>query len=912
MRVPFHLQKRAVVEPPVAYLLFSGAPADVVEVCAQLAHAPAIFPLADGFLLIPREPVGVHPAQTIGLRRLGENLYLPCDADLLPALLDDEVAGLTRRRGLVFLPGNRVLAFDPGSPLPPDKLLTVRRAPPRSWQTLPQARVLPERIRRLERAMPPLEQIIDAGGEGIGEEPPTPDSAGAGSTLLGGATAGIGKGMMWLGNQLGWKGLAGAGAKWIADAVLRAPRLSESILGKQEAALRALLNDFRNGNLDKALRRALPIGGDGGRGGMAATGAQLPLHNLRFSLSDLLGHGGSPASVWFGGGDVQQQLVDEYRKAARQAEAHGDFRRAAFIFGKLLFDYRSAADALKRGGLYREAAVLYLEKLNDPRSAAQAFEAAGETDRAVQLYRQLGDHVRAGELLKGVGEDEAALAEFQTAASNLVRSRQAYLEAGEVMLFKAERVDLALGYFEAGWQLRNTAGSTACLFHLARLYVQVQRCDALLTLVSVAEEEFTARPADASAAQFFDLVATLADDPKAATLRPELRDRARMGLARRMRQHIEIETRPGKTVSNLFGKNPSWPAPLVSDADFALKAALRKSGSRPAGRLMQVRTVRVGEGLVTAVGQAAVEGTVFLGFSDGKVFAFHPTTGAVISVDSLLGGVSSIAVDSEGQLLIVQRETPDTERPDRHILFLHSYVRSRSNDYVFSTSRTYSTDGQAWLMPMVGNTERYSGWWKGGVFELLRGAAVTVDLSINVPDQDCRGGFLIHGGDYPAEILFGGSWVGCLDPGKEPSPLRSAPLFWTPDRPEGNPLRTIPLSHHEYGEGLVEVAGLDSKGCLHYSQISFSGLDPQVNVTNTAVRPEGYLATTIVGPGEVAGVSRSHIDWLRAGKREFTRKSTTMVALRSAIACFVSFRTSELLVVCAEGEVARVPFPALV
>ena len=82
----------------------------------------------------------------------------------------------------------------------------------------------------------------------------------------------------------------------------------------------------------------------------------------------------------------------------------------------LLRDDRMAANALMRGGLHRDAATLYLKKLNDPASAAQAFEAAGDVDRAIALYRQLGQHEKAGDLLRRIGEEEAAIAEYLLAA----------------------------------------------------------------------------------------------------------------------------------------------------------------------------------------------------------------------------------------------------------------------------------------------------------------------------------------------------------------------------------------------------------------------------------------------------------------------------------------------------------------
>ena len=53
------------------------------------------------------EPVG----GVIRLRQLADNRFLPVDADLIPALLPDEAKALVLRRGLVFLPGGRVLEF---------------------------------------------------------------------------------------------------------------------------------------------------------------------------------------------------------------------------------------------------------------------------------------------------------------------------------------------------------------------------------------------------------------------------------------------------------------------------------------------------------------------------------------------------------------------------------------------------------------------------------------------------------------------------------------------------------------------------------------------------------------------------------------------------------------------------------
>src|SRR5207245_2880975 len=125
-----------------------------------------------------------------------------------------------------------------------------------------------------------------------------------------------------------------------------APQLSEALLGKQEAALRALLDEFRKGNIEKALRRAVTFRDDMGRGARAATGANLPVHNLRYSLDDLLASSSGPGRIWYSKVDLLEQLRRQYRQQAEKAVRAGDYRRAAFIHGKLLSDFAAAANVL--------------------------------------------------------------------------------------------------------------------------------------------------------------------------------------------------------------------------------------------------------------------------------------------------------------------------------------------------------------------------------------------------------------------------------------------------------------------------------------------------------------------------------------------------------------------------------------
>ena len=118
---------------------------------------------------------------------------------------------------------------------------------------------------------------------------------------------------------------------------------------------------------DDALRHAVPIGEEPGRGSQAYGSARLPTHGLFWSLAGLFG-GGGRSSIWAGGNpDTWRDLIAEYHKAVRSAADRGDFRRAALVYAKLLSDFRSAAAVLAQGGLHRESAILFRDKVHDRR-----------------------------------------------------------------------------------------------------------------------------------------------------------------------------------------------------------------------------------------------------------------------------------------------------------------------------------------------------------------------------------------------------------------------------------------------------------------------------------------------------------------------------------------------------------------
>ncbi len=936
MNVTFRLKKSPTGHAALAALTMGTDAAALLHLCSRLGLDPSgrVFRVAGGYLVTLDAPSRAPIPGAVRLRALATNLYLPADANLVPALLDDESSGLTRDRGLVFLPDGRVLAFDPKKPVDTATLLTAVRLPGRDWTSLPIPREFATRIKEIvvDRPDETPERLFDNEGTGepIGtEEPPRPAEASPSSKLMGKAAYGAGKSLTWLGKALNSNKLAAMGARWIDKATKFAPRLTEELLGRQTAALRNLLNQFRDGDIDKALRRALPVGEPGDlRGASPFTGDRLPEGDFRYGLNDLLSgasRGGS-AGIWVGQGDVMAELVREYKKAAEEAIRRGDYRRAAAIYGKLLRDYRAAAQALIRGGLHHDAAVLMLAKLDDRKGAARAFESAGELDRAVQLYRQVGEHEQAGDLLRRIGEEGAALEEYRIAADRLVAGTSGHLGAGRLLLNKAGRADLALAYFAAGWARRPGPNVVGCALEAAKVFAEKGDVGSLNPLLDEADAHFADLENDSVAGQFYNGIVELAERPALSMAREALRDRVLIALAGQMRRLA----RPGQNtvgvIPALLGRTGAWPAAAVSDASFALAASTRKSaapasrrddddeGGRLGGRA--ARRFRIGMGGVSATTSAFDSGTVFVGFEKGEVYAFRPETSEVVEVSTYNLPVASIATDLDGERVVVLR----ANESGRGVL--SSYLKQPDGSY----RALHGTMLQGLINPWLTNVlagvnasgefegDSHVGLWNGESLELIWASSLNTwnHIKAGVPGRPFLAALLLEPEESePGQIRIlahdGVEWCEILSPvTTEKSEVgRPAGLRWHPARPEHSPLRSLSLNWAPFGDDIVLIAGLGDGNSIHGAYFQNGNL---IDSSGMEI-PEGFLTASVIRDSLVAGVSRVRILWLKPGNRRFTVWRETPVAIPSAVAAFSSRKTGELIVVCRDGFVARVAFP---
>jgi tetratricopeptide (TPR) repeat protein len=916
VEVPLRLARRENPAATDAFLLLADDPAPLASACERLGAAalPEVYLVRGGFLIVPRFGEAPPIPGAVRLRRLAGDLFAPVDAALLPALLPDEVASLTRNCGLVALPGGEVLAFDPANPLavrgwlvPPQ----VRRA---GWEPFPPRQDRPESLSVIERPTPPVAAVIEIlrGGEPEGADPlPGAGSAGgsanvpedarpASGSLLGrlGAGAGLAAGgfLVWLGKQFGAAGLAKLGGDLARRALERVPRLSEKVLGDQEAALREVLRQLQSGEVEKGLRRAPIAVPDPDRPARVGTDARLGHRDPRYSLRDLIGSGGGGATAWLGGGDVWAELAREYRRLAEEAVARGDFRRAAYLHGVLLRDLRSAANALMAGGLHRDAALLFRDRLHDPLAAAGAFDRAGDHDESLRLYVWLGEYERAAELLRRLGDEERAVAYFLRAADKLATFGQR-LAAGELVRTQTHRRDLALGYYRRGWE-GGSAEAVACGERLLDMYLLAEDRPAIDALLADAESRLADRPRDAG--RFFNHAVRLGANLLPPDAFDDLADRVRLIFAGHLR--AEAPSAGGLT-DELFAGGRPWPAPVVRDATFAVRDHRR----RPAVEAgPHAPPVKVASGTVTAVVAARGTSDVVVAAANGIV-CWRVAEGRVVPVLPIgPGHVVALATDPQGQMVYALNA-------NRRGFLLRCFAAERAGSFALTAevreSGDFAADSEWYLQPSA--TFRDGDYRVTLVTPERRVTYVGRHLLSQPTDP------FVDDGSPRTRLLVeaGGTWywasgsVWYRPPGGEDRPVGHWFAPWSPSVHADSPLAQSAVDWITPESGVLEVAGVDAIGRVHWAE--FDGRDPdnRRSRANSAAHPGGYVAACLVGPRSVAAVTRGNeVHWLRATGTTLDRSRAAKLGIPSpAVALVARSEPVEVIAILADGYAVRLP-----
>jgi MoxR-vWA-beta-propeller ternary system domain bpX6 len=161
--------------------------------------------------------------------------------------------------------------------------------------------------------------------------------------------------------------------------VLRSP-LRHEVSRRHAKYLDHLGSQFASGDLNEALRHAIPLGGLGN----GALSLRIGRRRNSLGLSD--GRTGL-RSVQLGV-TVQQQLQKLYRQAAQDLERSGRIDEAAFVLAELLNNATECVALLERHKRYKTAALLSENRGLDPALTVRLWWFADDRPRAMRLARK--------------------------------------------------------------------------------------------------------------------------------------------------------------------------------------------------------------------------------------------------------------------------------------------------------------------------------------------------------------------------------------------------------------------------------------------------------------------------------------------------------------------------------------------
>ncbi|RKG86821.1 hypothetical protein D7W82_15500 [Corallococcus sp. CA049B] len=168
--------------------------------------------------------------------------------------------------------------------------------------------------------------------------------------------------------------------------MLRNTLLGQLVGRRKGDYLRHLFELFEQGNLDEALRHAIPLGKDLDARAKLALGVPGPREELRIQPQ-----GRSGAAQSFGGGPaVFEALRERYRETFRRLEREGRIDEAAFVLAELLDAAEEAVSFLERHGRFQLAAELAEGRDLPPGLVVRQWFLAKDVERAVSIARRSG------------------------------------------------------------------------------------------------------------------------------------------------------------------------------------------------------------------------------------------------------------------------------------------------------------------------------------------------------------------------------------------------------------------------------------------------------------------------------------------------------------------------------------------
>lgn len=143
----------------------------------------------------------------------------------------------------------------------------------------------------------------------------------------------------------------------------------------------------------------------------------------------------SSSNNYFFEESIFDRIRAKYENIAQKYIEEKQYKRAARVYLKLLNDPYSAASTLKDGNLYEEAAYLYLKRLDEKELAADCFFKLKNYKKALELYKQVENWNKVGDVLLKLGQTNEANFYYTKHFEQLLKD-YAYLDAYYFVLEK--------------------------------------------------------------------------------------------------------------------------------------------------------------------------------------------------------------------------------------------------------------------------------------------------------------------------------------------------------------------------------------------------------------------------------------------------------------------------------------------
>lgn len=145
------------------------------------------------------------------------------------------------------------------------------------------------------------------------------------------------------------------------------------------------------------------------------------------------------------------RIRNKYEELAEKYIAEKDYTRAAKVYMNLLNDNYRGAKTLEDGGLYNEAAVIYLKKLKNKSEAASCFEKAKQYQKSIELYKELEQKEKVGDLYIQINDIKNANSYYQMVVDDYVNNDQ-MVKASLIYRKKMDVPEEAQKILLQGWE----------------------------------------------------------------------------------------------------------------------------------------------------------------------------------------------------------------------------------------------------------------------------------------------------------------------------------------------------------------------------------------------------------------------------------------------------------------------------